>query len=242
MKNGRGTKIFPVVEEDFSEVTKHLKTKKLFPGVPSPKMLNSARRMHFLTYSLILWRFRLKKVQPRGKVFIDEIASDALQVLPQALAGYRKTTSLLMRGIIENVMRHIYFNDHPIEFLRLQSSGKFLTNDELFKYLKAHPALMDAEIKFCAINNLETLYDDLSKNIHGRKVEHLEMHRALKNISFDQVWFDVQVRAMEKCAESSNFLLLMYQRDEVIWFPEETKSILLSTIPPKARQIIKGLS
>ena len=65
-------------------------------------MVRIARTIHGNTYSLILWRFRLRGLPEHAKVFIEEIASDALQILPQIMMGYSKTAKLLIRGISEN--------------------------------------------------------------------------------------------------------------------------------------------
>jgi hypothetical protein len=86
------------VVTDFGDVLALLKQRGIVPKTPPAAMLGTARSIHNFTYSLILWRFRLQGLPEHSRVFIEEIASDALQVLPQVLMGYSKTAKLLIRG------------------------------------------------------------------------------------------------------------------------------------------------
>src|SRR5439155_355541 len=132
--------------EDFESVWSYFQARGIVPEQPTTDMRNGARRIHRATYSLILWRFRLKNIPDHGRVFIEEIASDALQVLPQSLMGYGKTTELLIRGIAENCLRHLYFIDHPIEFERMNRERKwFLSIEDLLKYPSTHPSFLGTE-------------------------------------------------------------------------------------------------
>ena len=243
MTNIRNPSISHVsLDRDFKDVAKFLKIRKILPNNVPIDQLTIAKKMHVCSYSLILWRFLLQEVPDHGMVFINEIASDALQVLPQALFGYRKTVDLLIRGIIENLIRHIYFIHHPIEFKRANLEKKwYITNELLFEYLRNHPEFIAYEKKFDAINRLKTLYDVLSGDIHGRKVNSLEMHNALKEIKFNQNEFYRLYKSMKICCESSNFLLLLFHADAIRGFPEEPKSIIKKTISRKERRILIGL-
>ncbi len=229
-------------EIDFNEVIGYLKSKKIISQTPPSRLLATAKKIHKSTYSLILWRFLITSLPENGKVFLDEIASDAIQILPQALMGYQKTIDLLSRGIIENVTRHIYYCDHPVEFEITNREKKWYPSlEQLFEYLKRHPSFIKTEKKFDAINRLRTFYDNLSANIHGRKVSNLEMKKALNDIKFVQAKFDEQKNALEKCTEASNFLLVKYHHDLVGNFHPEFRRLILHTIAPKARRVLHGL-
>lgn len=233
----------PPVADDFNGVIAFFKSRGIVPAAPAAELLASAKRLHRATYSLILWRFRLKSLPEHGQVFIEEIASDALQILPQALMGYGKTTKLLTRGVIENTLRHLYFADHPVEFARMNREKKyFLAIDELLEYLPSHWDFLETEPKFDAINRLNSLYSELSAGVHGRKVQDLEMRVALNKISFTQPAFEDHVAMVERCAEASNFLLATFHKEQVRSFQREDRQILLGTMCPQARQVWTGLS
>ena len=134
--------VIPSVARDLTGVIKFLQSIHLIPASPSQEVKTAVKRLHRATYSLILWRFRLVGIQPHARPFIEEIASDALQILPHALAGYIKTPSLLTRGIIENTLRYLYFSDHPVEFQKMNSEKKwYLETKDLFEYAASHPCL-----------------------------------------------------------------------------------------------------
>ena len=115
----------PQVAHDLEGVLAFFRERGIVGSPPPGKLLEHAKKIHRATYSLMLWRFRLKGGAEHGRVFIEEVASDALQILPQTLMGYGKTAKLLTRGVIENTLRHIYFSDHPVEFLRMNRDRKW---------------------------------------------------------------------------------------------------------------------
>jgi hypothetical protein len=232
----------PSVANDFTGVLAFFENTGIVPAAPSPELVAAAKRMHFATYSLILWRFRLQGLPEHGQVFIEEIASDALQIMPQALTGYGKTTKLLVRGVIENCLRHVYFKDHPIEFTRMNRESKwYMSVDDLFAYLLTHPSFLTTERKYDAINRLRTLYDHLSAGVHGRRVQNLEMRIALDKIIFSQDVFEEHVGFVERCAEAANFVLAILHFDQARGFQQEDRRIILRTLPTGARRILAGI-
>ncbi len=235
-------RVIASVESDFSSVILFLKKRSIVPQKPDDALIESAKRIHRATYSLILWRFRLKNLPTYGRVFVEEIASDALQILPQVLMGYGKTAKLLTRGIIENILRHLYFSDHPIEFERMNRDAKwYLAMDTLMEYPKIHPIFLESEAKFDTLHRLSSLYSELSGGIHGRTVQDLEMRVALEKIAYDQNAVRKQADLTEKCAEAVNFLLAMFHQKAVGGFQAEDRRIILRTMPPRARQACRDL-
>lgn len=228
--------------QDLEGVLIFLQDAKLVPKHPGKELLTSIKKLHQATYSLILWRFRLRRIPKHGQPFIEEIASDALQILPQALAGYVKTAHLLTRGIIENTLRYLYFYDHPIEY-RIMNSGKkwYMETRELFEYATSHPDLAQLESKFDALGKLKSLYSDLSGSIHGRCVVDLEMRVALNKIVFEQELMDRHVVFLERCAEAVNFLLSGFHLRQVRTFQVEDRRIIMRSISAPGRQILSNL-
>jgi hypothetical protein len=230
------------VAADFAQVLSFLQAKGLVSATPPASLVMHAKRIHRATYSLILWRFRLKNLPSHGLAFVEEIASDALQLLPQVLMGYGKTAKLLTRGIVENTLRHLYFSDHPIEFAKMNRETKwYLKTEDLFGYLREHPAFMETEKRFDAISRLSSLYSDLSAGIHGRQVRDLEMRVALGKIAYSDQMAGREMAFIERCAESSNFLLAVFYRDKMNRFELEDRRIILRTMPSSARQVWTSL-
>jgi hypothetical protein len=226
------------VGDDFAAVLAFLQQRGIVPGTPGHHLLTTARHIHANTYSLILWRFRVRGVPNHGQVFLEEIASDALQVLPQVMAGFSKTAKLLIRGVVENALRHIYFSDHPIEFQRMNREGKwYITIEQLCDYAKTHPAFLTVEKKFDAINQLSSIYSELSAGVHGRAVRDLEMRIALGKIVFDQATADKEADLLRRCTIAVNFALAIFHHQKMKAFQVEDRRIILRTLPTRARQI-----
>lgn len=228
----------PQVSADFAEVLSFLRARAIVPEKPSSEQIVVARQIHDSTYSLILWKFRLRGLPDHSMVFIEEIASDALQVLPQVMMGYGKTAKLLIRGIVENAFRHIYFSDHPIEFARMNREQRwFLTIEELRDYAKAHPDYLKTERKFDAIDRLTSLYSELSGGVHGRTVRDLEMRSALQRIRYSQPAATLEATRIKRCAEAVNFLLAIFHFDKVRRFQSDDRRIILHSMPRPARVV-----
>ncbi|HEV2495260.1 MAG TPA: hypothetical protein VG204_19555 [Terriglobia bacterium] len=226
----------PALTDDLKKVMAFFKDRNVIPASPAVGLTEIVRRIHAATYSLILWRFRLKGVPVHGRPFIEEIASDALQILPQVLLGYGKTVKLLTRGIIENILRHVYFSDHPVEFHKMNQDSKwFMPMAELFTYTKTHPKLMLMEKRFDAMNRLSTLYSDLSTGVHGQAVSDLEMRLSLEKIAYAESIAKKNALFIERCASASNFLLAVFHGQKVAKFQSEDRLIIFQTMPPRAR-------
>ena len=230
------------VASDLAGVSDYLTAKGLLPPSPPQALLVHVKRIHRATYSLILWRFRLKRLPPHGKVYIEEIASDALQILPQSLNGYGKAVTLLIRGVVENTLRHIYFSDHPVEFEKMNRGQKwYLSVTDLLSYASTHPIFSETEKSFDAVNRLSSLYDDLSATVHGRTVNDLQMHSALRRITYTQVNGDRDVALVERCAATVNFCLAAFHVDQVRGFANEDRSTILQSMPVVARNAWRHL-
>jgi hypothetical protein len=228
----------PSVNDDFATVLPFLSERGIIPLHPPPSLVENARRIHRATYSLILWRFRLARLQEHGKAFIEEMASDALQILPQAMMGYGKTVKLLTRGVIENSVRHIYFSDHPVEFARMNRESKwYIRIDDLFAYALIHPDFAVTEPRFDAINKLNSLYSELSAGVHGRRVQDLEMRLSLRRIRYDETTATKQTLLVERCAESCNFMIAVFHRDQMAKFEREDRRVILRTMSALAKGV-----
>jgi hypothetical protein len=135
-------------------------------------------------------------------------------------------------------LRHIYFSDHPIEFVRMNREGKwYLTIEQLCEYAKLHPALYKTEKKFDAINQISTVYSELSAGVHGRAVRDLEMRVALGKIIYDQAGADREAERLRKCTIATNFALAIFHHRKMRAFQTEDRRIILRTMPAPARQL-----
>ncbi len=175
-------------------------------------------------------------------MYVVELASDALQVIPQALAGYQKSVSLLMRSLIESLMRHVYFSDHPVEYARAHRNTEWhVPIRDLIEYLFHLPRLEDLRKKFDAPVHVKDLYAGLSTRVHAARVDRMEMRSALASIAFDESVFAKQVESFAKCTEVANFVLSAFHTDRVRRFPPAHRQIIVNTIGTQGRRALSGV-
>jgi hypothetical protein len=227
----------PALAGDFADVVSLLKERHFIPDNPPAKMIANAKSIHSSTYGLMLWRFRLSRTPEHGRVFLEEIASDALQLLPQVMLGYTKTASLLARGVLENAFRHIYFHDHPIEFQRMNREKWFLSMEQLLDYSKNHPVYLTTETRFDALSQAKSLYSELSASVHGSSVRHLEMHTALKKIAYSDAAAGKQAEQIRRVSQITSFMLATFHAERMRRFDLADRRLILRSMPAIARQI-----
>jgi hypothetical protein len=226
-------------DADHAQVVAYLGTLQVLPSAASAVCLDLAKSVHRATHSLILWRFRLVALPAHSQVFVEEIASDALQLLPQFTLGFAKPFELLTRGVIENTIRHIYFTDHPIEFYKMNTHPKwYMQTEELFTYATEHPVLGKLEKHFNAIHRLRDLYSELSATVHGRRVQDFQMKNALTKITFDEETAKRGDRLLKSCTESVNALLAAFHAEQFHNFASPERRLVLRTICPKGRRAL----
>jgi hypothetical protein len=236
------TVLATAADADCVAVVEYLKAQTMYPAAPSGVCVEKTREIHRLTHSLVLWRFRLKRIPDHGQVFIEEIASDAVQILPQLVTGFVKPFKLLARGFVENALRHIYFIDHRIEFEKMNRLPKwYVSVEELFDYALDHPSLRDAEKQFDAINKMKMLYADLSAAVHGRRVQDFQMKIALSKITYGDAMFTEEAKTLARCTEAVNYTLAAFHLTQFRSFGVADRKIILSTLSQTAKKALTGL-
>ncbi len=209
------------VDQDFSETLVLLQSRTMAQTSLTQPEVKKLRSLHHAIYSLCIWD-HFVKVDDNGQVFLGEIASDAMQITPHVLCGFRRSSMLLARSIIENTLRHIYFTDHPVEFERANRDSKFyLSAEQLFDYCRNYVHFLYCEERFQALSKLRSLYSTLSAAVHGARVADLSLHAALKSITFDPSSLDGQVKHVVSVAKSCNFLM---------WTGGSSSAVLLSSL------------
>ena len=150
---------------------------------------------------------------------------------------------VLVRGIVEHVIRHVYYSDHPIEFQRINLEKRwYIPIADHFTYLKTHPLYADTEKKFDAVGRLKNLHQELSLFVHGMKISHMEMRPGLRKIKLNPSIFARQADFIRCAAESSNFILAVFHRTALSKLPPDDQKVVLLTFPANARRVLAGLS
>lgn len=202
----------------------------------STQNLNKLRKIHSVVYSFALWADRISDLfcAENEIVFLVDLKSDLIQTLPLVLSGYKKATAILLRSSIENILKHIYFFDHPVEFARCKNSGFFLKMDELCDYLKNHPVVGDKMQRMKVLNVLTSRYSELSEIIHGKRALKRDITQSLKDIEFEQRFYDECHRIITLFGNVYNFMLACFHANTLDEWDTPTRESVLSNLNKKA--------
>ncbi len=115
------------------------------------------------------------------RIFLREFASDEIHLMHVLLVSDTRAGYFYLSSAVENLWRHVYFKDHPVEYGWLFSDSKFYTSmDDLRKYC-AKTEEIDARL----IKSLERIaggYQKLSRFVHGSKTSSLQLRNTLTDI------------------------------------------------------------
>jgi hypothetical protein len=89
--------------------------------------------------------------------------------------GCKKAANVLLRGMIENTLRHIHYFDHSIEFQMLMLDEEHMPFRELLQYSRKHPALSKAIREAACLEDLEQTYKTSSKFIHAQSLKFMQL-------------------------------------------------------------------
>ena len=99
--------------------------------------------------------------------FFNEAQSDGLTGLVLIMSGSSRSAHKSLRSLIENVIRVVYYADHPIEY-RLWEVGKHRpTFRSLFEYIENHPDLVDVKSSLFLPSSLHSSWKKLSEFVHA---------------------------------------------------------------------------
>lgn len=230
------------VESDFLSVMNRLRSQGDLAVSFNAQWLGHYRSIHKLSFSLIWWKFRIQAKSVHRKVYVSEMASDALQILPMVSVGYFKAACLLCRGVIENCLRHIYFSDHPVEFQRLNMEKEwYVSVRQLFDYLAEHPQLSHLRDSYDAYADLKSTYSDLSTVVHGTKLQHMQLHAGLMQIKPSINQAKLIEQHLKKVSQAVNFLFVAYHTTVFRRRTLDDREIILSVLPSSAKNAISRL-
>lgn len=103
--------------------------------------------------------------------FFTEAQGDGLTSQVLITSGSSRSALKSLRSLIENVIRAVYYADHPVEY-RLWEAGKHRpTFKSLFDYLETHPDITALDPKLQSVSTLHSNWKKLSDAVHSSAKE-----------------------------------------------------------------------
>lgn len=229
------------VETDFED----LKTFLMKIRIISSKWLkqNSSRFkvFHKLTFPFLIWDHCLTHKEPYRRYFVREARSDSIHAVLTVLIGCRKSASLLLRGLIEDILRHIYYFDHPVEFNLLSKYKEYVPFRDLITYVKKHPKLSRLLEKTDCLARLQQVYETTSKYVHAKSEKFMQLSKALDEIKFDQTYFDWHIEQLKLVASDLNLLLVIHEFEEFRVVKGEYRKAILETMSRANKKLLSEI-
>jgi len=171
-------------KEDFKEIKKYFEyTHNIFTPF-NPENVSVIKKIHETIYGYLIFKSKLK-INNHANIYLDEIQSDYLQLIPLVLRGYEKLAMILLRDILENTLKFIYYFHHPIEFIQLEGKNKnYIFFEELIRYVCEHPDIKAHAEKLQLLGNVKTKYSELSKYVHSKDGNYMHLVKYLQQIKF----------------------------------------------------------
>ena len=230
------------LEKDFEDLKEFLIKKRLISENEDKGILTNLKHIHKVCYSFALWDHNLARIPYNGKVFLKEIRSDAIQSIPLLLLGFKKPVSILLRGIIENSLKHIYFIDHPVEFEWLTTKSKYFpTMNDLYDYTISHPSLKSVFEKIDIVDVLKQKYIKSSMLVHSRDVSHMQLVKSLSGIKRDEGFITDYKSDLIDIGNVINLMFGLVHKERFNKFNQFSQEIILNCMNRKTRRIFHGI-
>jgi hypothetical protein len=225
-------------EDDFDDFKVFLKQTNIVSEEWMRANLDRLKTLHIITLSFIIWDHHFRNNSPHQKFFLKEARSDCIHSILTVLIGCKKAANLLLRGIIENVLRHLYYFDHPIEFTFITQDEEYISFKDLVAYLRKHPSFRGLIEKCECLEMLQQTYKTTSKFIHAQGLRFMQLSRALKDIKFDQRFFEWYIKKLKVVASNLNLLLVLFHFEDFRSMNPEFKKVVLKILSRKNKKLL----
>jgi len=228
-----------LINEDYTSLLGLLKKNKIIKRLSTDNK-SKLKKIHSVWYSFAIWEEEIKKnFKPKHRtLFISDLKSDLTQSIPLMFIGYNKSTSILLRSSIENILRHIYFFDHRIEFTFYEESGFYIKQDDMYNYLKKHPIFRNVCEKVNLINLLSSKYSELSEIIHGKSAIKNNIIDCLKNVKFEQNLFEKYYVLFLMFGNLFNFILCRFHEETLNKMDSKKQKFIFSLMDDKTYKVL----
>lgn len=230
-------------EEDFRKCIGHYK--ELKPRVESFSSDNIAllRRAHAFAFTLGMWVSKMGDCPPKAHAYLLEIRSDAILLIPAIVFGNRRSMRLYERAHIEDILRYLYYRDHPIEHELLQLEPKGYANMEtLFNWVKNHPASRRVTNQLdAALAALSSAYSELSMTVHAAVNTELELSDSLSNLHAPIAEASKELVRLQTVFESITFLLSAFHFEVYSRFDLNEMALVAQFLTAEQKKTLNAL-
>jgi hypothetical protein len=173
--------------------------------------------------------------QEHQRIFLQELASDAIHIVHVLLGGDARGARFYLRSILENFWRHHYFRDHPVEYRWLHTRQKYYME---LKSLRDHCSWLECFLGTVKplLDDLTRLYAELSSAVHSTSSRTLVLRSTLEDIRLTEEQSKAVTKEMHAVLKACLGLLLVSEQDIFFGLHTNTQELLLSVLSAKHRR------
>jgi hypothetical protein len=175
--------------------------------------------------------------------YLSQLRSDSNLIFVSVVEGVKRTIHLFERASIEDFLRYIYYFDHRVEHLLLQTyPKKFQTIDFMIDWLEEYPTLKsfkEAVSENCS--ELTSKYAELSRTVHGTRIADHQIVESLKDLSNSEIDDVKELATLRSVYGSILFLLSAFHINDYRQLQLDEKTMLCEHLNVKQIEALSGL-
>lgn len=195
------------------------------------------KKYHRQAYVLALYigKIQAKHFDDNKFMFLAELLSDVLSNCKLSILGFKQSSLILSRRMIENFYNHIYYYEHPVEYELLNlGRNDYTPLIDLKSYYEAHPVIRplgDKNIKDLN-SHIFNHYQDLCRVVHTKGEDFMGLAKNLEEIrpSFD---LSEHLSQINSTMQAVLYLLFKFHRD--LTYTHVEKDLISKTFPTNLR-------
>jgi hypothetical protein len=241
-----GARLVKLQEKDFAKCVDYFKSFKIDQNGLLEERKSLIRTAHSVAFTMSVFTNKLSNIPiPEWVVpYLSQLKSDTIQILPSAVLSARRTLHLYERASIEDFLRYIYFFDHKIEHILLQSYPKrFPSVDLMIDWLEKYPTLSSYRKPVSDnCSKLISLYAELSRTVHGTTLADQQIVLSLKDSSSQGIQSEKEERILKSVFRAIFFLMSAFHIKEYRSLQLDERTLVCQHFSRKETRVLSGLN
>ncbi|MCR5888900.1 hypothetical protein LRS06_14215 [Hymenobacter sp. J193] len=236
MSNIKDSKL---IKSDLENTINFFKQQEKQPQTPqNPHLEEIVKNIHKTAYCIKLFSIKLdSNIALNKKIFVKGMLSDYITIMHLLINNFEISSELTLRRIIELFYNHIYYYDHPIEYIQLeQGKNEYTPIIELKKYVEKHPLIpnsKDDNIKIMN-DNIFNHYHNISRTVHAKGSEHMALFDNIQQLKNSFAYISQFLIDINSISQAIIYILFKIHKD--IPFTPVERSTLTSFLPREYRR------
>lgn len=186
---------------------------------------------------------KLSNVPEWSTPYLSQLRSDSNQVFFAIVEDVKRTIHLYERASIEDFLRYVYYFDHRVEHILLQTyPKKFQKIDFMIDWLEEYPSLKsfrEAISENCS--ELTSRYAELSRTVHGTRITDHQIIESLKDLSNPEIDATKELTIIKAVFSSILFLLSAFHINDYRQLQLDEKTLVCQHLNEKQIEALSGL-